>query len=207
MNQENKTAIVELSKNDVYLKEIGSSYSTSHYYDVSMHRESGYWRIELARKAFDNRLDKNYHGKLFEDHIYEPRVFVAMLHNKQVGWIELGYDKWNNRMRVWEFLVEEDFRKSGIGTLLMNHAVEVAKEKGARMLVLETQTNNASAIDFYLKFGFDMIGLDTAAYSNEDIGKKEVRLELGLKLQPEAHASTKMQNQNLSRSSRANSSH
>jgi ribosomal protein S18 acetylase RimI-like enzyme len=84
-------------------------------------------------------------------------------------------------MRVWEFLVEEEFRKRGIGTL-MDHAVKVAKEKGARMLVLETQTNKDTVIKFYLNFGFNLIGLDSAAYSNEDIEKKEIRLELGLKL-------------------------
>lgn len=182
MTREDNITLVELQKNDAYLKEIGSKYSTSHYYDVSVQAESGLWRIELVRKPFEKTLDKNYHGRLFEDHIEEPRVFAAVCENKQVGWIELGYDRWNNRMRVWEFLVEEEFRKRGIGTLLMNHAVKVAKEKGARMLVLETQTNKDTAIKFYLNFGFKLIGLDTAAYSNEDIEKKEIRLELGLKL-------------------------
>jgi ribosomal protein S18 acetylase RimI-like enzyme len=182
MNQESNVALVELEKKDAYLREIGSKYSTSHYYDVSVCRESGSWRIGLTRKAFDKGLDKNYHGKLFEDHIEEPRVFAAVLGSRQVGWIELGYDRWNNRMRIWEFLVEEEFRNRGIGRLLMNHAVEIAKAKGARMLVLETQTNNATAINFYLNFGFEFIGFDIAAYSNQDTEKKEVRLELGLKL-------------------------
>jgi ribosomal protein S18 acetylase RimI-like enzyme len=182
VNQESNIRVIELSKNDAYLSEIGSKYSTSNYYDVSVDRKSGSWRIELTLKAFENTLDKYYHGRLFEDHIAEPRVFAAMFGNKQVGWIELGYEKWNNRMRVWEFLVDEEFRKRGVGTLLMNHAVKIAKEKGARMLVLETQTNNATAISFYLNFGFELIGLDVAAYSNDDIGKKEVRLELGLRL-------------------------
>jgi ribosomal protein S18 acetylase RimI-like enzyme len=149
---------------------------------VSIHRASGSWHIELILKAFDATLEKHYHGKLFEDHVQETRVFAAVQGDKQVGWIELGYDKWNNRMRVWEFLVEEHLRGRGIGTLLMNHAAKIAKEKGARMLVLETQTNNADAIDFYLRFGFHFVGLDVAAYSNDDISRKEVRLELGLEL-------------------------
>lgn len=174
--------IIELEKKDAYLRAIGSAYSSFHYYDVSVLRESAGWRIGLTRKAFDVILNKNYRGKLFEDHVEEPRVFVAVLENRDIGWIELGYDGWNNRMRICEFLVEKEFRKRGIGTLLMNHAVEIAREKGARMLVLETQTNNAEAIGFYLQFGFSLIGLDVTAYTNEDIGKKEVRLEMGLKL-------------------------
>lgn len=182
MNRTSNVGIIELEKKDAYLREIGSGYSSSYYYAVSVLQESAGWRIGLTRKTFDVILDKNYCGKLFEDHVQEPRVFVAVLENRQVGWVELGYDRWNNRMRVWELLVEKEFRKRGIGTLLMNHVAKIAREKGARMLVLETQTNNAEAIDFYLQFGFNLIGLDVNAYSNEDIGKKEVRLEMGLKL-------------------------
>jgi ribosomal protein S18 acetylase RimI-like enzyme len=183
LTQENDVAIIELAKKDAYLKEIGSPYSSTHYYEVSVLRGFESWKIELIHKPFDVKQEKSYHGKLFEDHIEEPRVFAATLHGREVGWIELGYDKWNNRMRVWEFLVQEEFRKQGIGTLMMNQAVKIAKQKGARMLVLETQTNNSNAIDFYLNFGFELIGFDLAAYSNEDTNKKEVRLELAVKLQ------------------------
>jgi ribosomal protein S18 acetylase RimI-like enzyme len=181
LKRENVT-IVELKKSDAYLREIGSKYTSSHYYDVSVRGGEGFWTVELARKPFEKILEKNYHGKLFEDHVEEPRVFVALCGDRQVAWLELGYERWNNRMRVWEFLVDSEFRDRGIGTLLMNHAVKIAKEKGARMLVLETQTNNDIAVKFYLDFGFKLIGLDIAAYSNEDLDKKEIRLELGLKL-------------------------
>jgi ribosomal protein S18 acetylase RimI-like enzyme len=64
----------------------------------------------------------------------------------------------------------------------MGFAVKVAKEKGARMLVLETQSCNVAAIAFYLKQGFVLIGFDSAAYSNTDLEKKEVRIEMGLTL-------------------------
>jgi hypothetical protein len=50
------------------------------------------------------------------------------------------------------------------------------------MLVLETQSCNVEAIQFYLKHGYELIGFDVAAYSNQDTEKNEVRLELGLKL-------------------------
>jgi ribosomal protein S18 acetylase RimI-like enzyme len=182
LKQEHKIIIVELQKSDAYLRELDSKYTSSHYYDVDVRAEAGSWRIELTRRAFEKTLDKNYRGRLFEDHVEEPRVFAAMLDDRQVGWVELGYESWNNRMRVWEFLVDYELRNRGIGTLLMNHAVKVAKEKGARMLVLETQTNNDVAVKFYLNFGFKLIGLDIAAYSNDDVEKREIRLELGLKL-------------------------
>jgi GNAT superfamily N-acetyltransferase len=182
MKKDEDVRLVELTESDAYPTELSSKYSTSQFYDLSICRGSGLWKIEFFLRPLGMTLEKNYKGKLFEDHVEEPRVFVAMQDNLKVGWIELGYEKWNNRMRVWEFLVKEGFRRKGIGMQLMKKAVEVAKERGARMLVLETQTCLVPAISFYLKFGFELIGFDATAYSNEDVEKKEVRLELGLKL-------------------------
>jgi ribosomal protein S18 acetylase RimI-like enzyme len=175
--------LVELSEKEASLKVLPDCrYFSSGYYDVSVKRSVDGWNVGLLFKRFQNVLEKSYRGRLFEEHVGGPRVFAAVLNGEQVGWIELGFDAWNNRMRVWEFLVREEYRGRGIGSTLMNRAVEVAREKGARMVVLETQSNNAVAIDFYLKFGFELIGFDVAAYSNEDVDRKEVRIELELKL-------------------------
>jgi ribosomal protein S18 acetylase RimI-like enzyme len=179
---EGEVRVVEVFRSDEFPDVLSSRYSSSGYYDVSVRREGLCWRIELVYRSFDEALVKVYRGRFFEGHVEEPRVFAAVLGGKRVGWIELGYQRWNNRVRVWEFLVDEEHRGKGIGTLLMGHAVRVAKEMGARMLALETQTNNAGAVGFYLRFGFELVGFDLAAYSNEDVEKKEVRLELGLKL-------------------------
>ena len=48
-----------------------------------------------------------------------------------------------------------------------------------RALILETQSANANAIGFYLHEGFGLIGLDLCCYTNCDIQRKDVRLELG----------------------------
>ena len=181
-NLQNKIEIIELSIDENRLSPLKGEYVTDSYYEISMKRRPKAWKIELYLKSLEKPLKKTYKGRLIEEQIEEPRTFAATLNGKQIGWIELGYHKWNNRMRVWEFLVKEEFRRKGIGTTLMRQAVEVAKQKGARMLVLETQSCDVSAIDFYLKQGFDLIGFDLTAYSNEDIKKKEVRLEFGLSL-------------------------
>ena len=49
---------------------------------------------------------------------------------------------------------------------------------GARMLVLETQSCNMPAIGFYLSQGFAIGGLDLFHYSNEDLERHEVRIEM-----------------------------
>jgi ribosomal protein S18 acetylase RimI-like enzyme len=184
-NIEGTVRIVEIPKGADWPKLV-YGYTSSSYYDVSIAREADSWVVKLVLRPFEKPFEKIFEENLSEEaralFIEEPRVFAAELNGKRVGWLELGYSRWNNRMRAWEFMVVEGFRRSGIGTLLMNHAVKVAKERGARMLVLETQSCNVPAINFYFKYGFELIGFDAAAYSNEDIKKREVRLEFGLKI-------------------------
>ena len=50
------------------------------------------------------------------------------------------------------------------------------------MIVLETQSCNKNAIAFYRKNGFEIIGFDLYAYSNDDQERHEVRLEMRKKL-------------------------
>ena len=61
----------------------------------------------------------------------------------------------------------------------MRKAEEVAVVQGRRALVLETQSCNDPAICFYRASGFSFIGCDLLAYSNDDIDRQEVRLEMG----------------------------
>jgi ribosomal protein S18 acetylase RimI-like enzyme len=174
--------ITELARTDASSIKLHYRYLTPAYYDLSICHEADSWKIALALKHFMEPVERASDSRFYEEFVEEPRAFAAELDRNQVGWMELGYHKWNNRMRVWEILVKEEYRKKGIGTLLMDHAVKIAKEKGARALVLETQSCNAPAISFYLKHGFELIGFDSTAYSNDDLQKKEVRLEMGLKL-------------------------
>jgi len=61
----------------------------------------------------------------------------------------------------------------------MRKAEEVAVQQGRRALALETQSCNDPAISFYKSCGFSFIGCDLLAYSNDDIARQEVRLEMG----------------------------
>ena len=66
--------------------------------------------------------------------------------------------------------------------MLIQKAEEAAKNSNARMIVLETQTCNRNAVDFYLAMGFRPIGFDLFCYTNSDPDKEEVRLEMAKQL-------------------------
>ncbi|MCL2704547.1 MAG: hypothetical protein FWE91_13255 [Defluviitaleaceae bacterium] len=50
------------------------------------------------------------------------------------------------------------------------------------MYCFETQSCNEAAVAFYLNCGFKIIGFDACAYRNDDLERKEVRLEMGILL-------------------------
>jgi len=177
-----KTKIIELFKSNTPLPKLEYEYTTNQHYKVQISTAKKSWTAKLTLTPLTEPVKKRFEEQLFAEHVEEPRVLAATLNGEQIGWIELGYQKWNNCMRVWELLIKKEHREKGIGTQLMKHAIKLTKEKSARMLVLETQSCNVEAIQFYLKHGFQIIGFDTTAYSNRDIEKSEIRLELGLKL-------------------------
>jgi hypothetical protein len=57
-------------------------------------------KVELVLKPLEKPLEKVFVDKLFAEYVEDPRVFVAVLAGQQVGWAELGYQRWNNRMRL-----------------------------------------------------------------------------------------------------------
>ena len=123
-------------------------------------------------KAFDFTLAPEYFRPCEVYGIYDRGLLA--------GLIELHKEDWNGRMRITELLVFEPFRKKGFGGALLEAAKEKAKEAGCRGMVLETQSCNLAAIACYRKHGFRFIGLDSTCYTNEDVSRKEVRLEMGL---------------------------
>ena len=93
--------------------------------------------------------------------------------------IETAPEEWSNRLRVTELWVDEGLRRQGLGHALMELAREQTRRENRRALILETQSCNVNAIGFYLHEGFTLIGFDACCYTNRDLERKEVRVELG----------------------------
>ena len=75
-----------------------------------------------------------------------------------------------------QFKIETGMNRLGLPP---NKAKEVALCQNRRAIILETQSCNTNAIGFYLHQGFELIGFDTCCYTNNDIGRREVRINLG----------------------------
>jgi len=93
--------------------------------------------------------------------------------------IESCPEEWSNRLMVTELWVHEDLRRQGIAHRLMAIVKEQAILEHRRAIILETQSCNVGAISFYESEGFTPIGMDSCCYSNRDLERKEVRINMG----------------------------
>jgi streptothricin acetyltransferase len=92
-------------------------------------------------------------------------VFLYYLKNNCIGRIKIR-SNWNGYALIEDIAVAKDYRKNGVGTALLNKAIEWAKEKHYSGLMLETQDINVSACHFYAKNHFLIGAVDTMLYSN-----------------------------------------
>ena len=157
-------------------------YETAAYYDVNCTQEENDIVIALKKKMYAEPIWHTSEDKkqdmLYQEHLVRPCAWGIMEEGKLVAAIETDLEEWSNRLRITQLAVDKAYRKQGMGHALMAIAKEQARLEGRRAIILETQTCNTPAIAFYESEGFKVVGLDQCAYSNEDIMRKEVRLEL-----------------------------
>lgn len=174
--------IVELSKKEYKGHEIACKYQTKSYFDIKL-KEHKNIKIRLKKKKTLFKQEKQFKTILFEDFIEVSDVYGIFDKRKLVAVIQSSLEVWNNRYRIWDLHVEQKYRKKGYGKALIKHIEGIAKKKGARALILEVQSCNEPAITFYRKLGYMFKGFDISAYTNNDIKKREVRLEFGKDIQ------------------------
>lgn len=161
-------------------KQVLFTYRSKKYFDIvrKLSMEEG-WTFELKIKEFDRPYEKKQIDNLFQPNKENTRYFAYYNQNgHEIGTLSVGNQLWNNVARIHDIYVQSQFQNLGIGTELMKHAEKVAKEWKNRAIVLECQSCNYPAIKFYMKNGFALSGFDLINYSNEDIQKHEVRLEM-----------------------------
>lgn len=101
---------------------------------------------------------------------------VAVHDGAIVGIAAMRYEEWNRRARLEHLYVERRARGQGVGRLLIESALIEAQAAGMRCVWVETQTLNASAIEFYGHLGFAWCGFDTSLYDPVSVEPNEVAL-------------------------------
>ena len=85
---------------------------------------------------------------------------VATLHEEIIATGALIFEKASNvpTGRVVRMSTNKQYRRQGIGYILLDALCKVAKDTGYELIVCETTSTWQNAITFYLNFGFEIIG-------------------------------------------------
>lgn len=103
---------------------------------------------------------------------------LAVIDGAVIGLAGAQYSEWNGRVVLWHLYVQPAYRGRGAGRALMESVLEYARSAGAWCVWLEAQNVNLPAIQFYLRCGFELCGVDTHLYHPEGPGGGEVAVFL-----------------------------
>ena len=159
-------------------------YTSLYYYDLSIRRTADGFRIPIRKTPFAEHFthvpeDGEYPDRLYEDWWENARAYGIAEDGRLLAAVEVCPEEWSRRLLITELFVDETIRGRGYGKKLMDLAKRLTEDGGYRALMLETQSSNVNAVDFYFHQGFTLIGFDSCCYTNEDLDRKEVRLDMG----------------------------
>ena len=160
-------------------------YISKSYYDVEIERVNNNFHVSFIKKPFitpfEYKPEQDY-DKLFQSHWEDIKAWGIIEGEQLIAAVETAVEEWSNRLRVTELWIDDAYRRQGVGTALMDIAVKRARDEKRRAVMLETQSRNENALAFYLAYGFTLIGFNVCEYQNNDLQRKEVRMEMGILL-------------------------
>lgn len=121
--------------------------------------------FDLEFNNFDDTLKREWAlekegQEYFEDMIKNEIVFVAQIEEKIVGYLagsiceEISYIT-ESFAELDNMCIDDEYRRFGIGTLLMDVFKKYCKEKNMQNIKVTASAKNSRAIQFYMKNGFE----------------------------------------------------
>ena len=87
-----------------------------------------------------------------------PFVQVGRLQNHIIGYVTVERDgPVPGAAYMRNIVVKPELRRKGVGTLLLNHGVQVARDMHRKTLALRVDPANGPAVSFYRKAGFTTV--------------------------------------------------
>lgn len=81
-------------------------------------------------------------------------------------------------MHIVTLAVDEEFRRQGIGTQLIEQMIWEGREKGGKRVTLEVRPSNLAAMSLYRSFGFQQVGIRKGYYQDNGEDASVLSLQL-----------------------------
>lgn len=90
--------------------------------------------------------------------------YVALADGKVAGAILLHVEEWRSVTLIQDIIVGHQYRRYGVGSLLLSCAADWARKRDCWAIILETQNINYPAIQFYLRNGLELWSINQNFY-------------------------------------------
>lgn len=115
--------------------------------------ENQCFTIPWSRSSVEKELSNNF------------AIYVVAIDNDTV----VGYGgMWHivNEGHITNIAVHKDYRRQGIGNIIINKLTEIAEEKEMIGITLEVRKSNTAALELYKKNGFKLEGIRPEYYED-----------------------------------------
>lgn len=153
--------------------ELDSAYETDSAWQMEALRGDGEWGA-LFREV---RLPRKQHIVPFLSAEARAKcwarsdvLWVAVEGRKVIGYLALSLAAERGEARINDLAVGEAFRRHGIATDLLDHAIEWSVRKDVEHLILECSLKAQPAIGFALKHRFVFCGFQDAYWPGQEVG-------------------------------------
>jgi ribosomal-protein-alanine N-acetyltransferase len=118
--------------------------------------------VEIEKASMPSPWSK----ELFEEELHRDaaQYFVAEVDGKVAGY--MGYWEAPEEAHIINLAIGPEFRQKGLGLQMMDHCLEFARKRGAKLATLEVRQSNEAAQGLYEKAGFRTVAIRKKYYSD-----------------------------------------
>ena len=111
---------------------------------------------EINDHLWLSEQDKHITQKILDNKIKNNEIYIVEINGKKIGWLRYNLF-WDNIPFMNLIYLLEEYRKKGIGKILVEYWEREMKQNGYKNVLTSTQSNEESQ-HFYRKLGYKEIG-------------------------------------------------
>jgi len=111
---------------------------------------------EINDHLWLSEQDKHITQKILDNKIKNNEIYIVEINGKKIGWLRYNLF-WDNIPFMNLIYLFEEYRKKGIGKILVEYWEKEMKQNGYKNVLTSTQSNEESQ-HFYRKLSYKEIG-------------------------------------------------
>lgn len=144
------------------------------------------FQLENTKQNFEKYISESFNVENIEKQYADPNSQFYFLQNgeKVIGYLKVNLEeaqtesKLKNALEVERIYLLAEYRGKGVGNILMDKAVAIARELNKEVVWLGVWEDNPSSIKFYQKYGFKIFDKHVFMLGDEAQNDFLMKLEL-----------------------------